>query len=115
MCGSWLVCVVLAYGDHRDLHVLTHSFPTRRSADLSSRNSLGTRYRSDSGFCAQTMISSPPDSGQGSSPKVTRTEIFCAPSALGAGGLLASCASAGAASAIAAANASREGGFIVIS
>src|SRR3546814_961705 len=22
------------YGDHRDLHVLTHSFPTRRSADL---------------------------------------------------------------------------------
>src|SRR3546814_16910966 len=23
-------------GDHRDLHVLTHSFPTRRSSDLSS-------------------------------------------------------------------------------
>src|SRR3546814_622707 len=23
------------YGDHRDLHVLTHSFPTRRSSDLS--------------------------------------------------------------------------------
>src|SRR3546814_9329137 len=22
------------FGDHRDLHVLTHSFPTRRSADL---------------------------------------------------------------------------------
>src|SRR3546814_5588278 len=22
------------YGDHRDLHVLTHSFPTRRSSDL---------------------------------------------------------------------------------
>src|SRR3546814_17510322 len=26
--------VVEGYGDHRDLHVLTHSFPTRRSADL---------------------------------------------------------------------------------
>src|SRR3546814_9934164 len=24
------------YGDHRDLHVLTHSFPTRRSSDLCS-------------------------------------------------------------------------------
>src|SRR3546814_14981195 len=27
------------YGDHRDLHVLTHSFPTRRSSDL-LRNKL---------------------------------------------------------------------------
>src|SRR3546814_6941533 len=26
------------YGDHRDLHVLTHSFPTRRSSDLSCRS-----------------------------------------------------------------------------
>src|SRR3546814_255697 len=25
------------YGDHRDLHVLTHSFPTRRSSDLVAR------------------------------------------------------------------------------
>src|SRR3546814_8764357 len=25
---------VEGYGDHRDLHVLTHSFPTRRSSDL---------------------------------------------------------------------------------
>src|SRR3546814_18130324 len=25
------------YGDHRDLHVLTHSFPTRRSSDLPGR------------------------------------------------------------------------------
>src|SRR3546814_10374119 len=24
------------YGDHRDLHVLTHSFPTRRSSDLAA-------------------------------------------------------------------------------
>src|SRR3546814_10311563 len=25
------------YGDHRDLHVLTHSFPTRRSSDRCTR------------------------------------------------------------------------------
>src|SRR3546814_12470107 len=28
------------YGDHRDLHVLTHSFPTRRSSDLDQRDVL---------------------------------------------------------------------------
>src|SRR3546814_8995251 len=27
-------CFFELYGDHRDLHVLTHSFPTRRSSDL---------------------------------------------------------------------------------
>src|SRR3546814_19237308 len=33
-----MLCFVVfffeGYGDHRDLHVLTHSFPTRRSSDL---------------------------------------------------------------------------------
>src|SRR3546814_11722330 len=29
------------YGDHRDLHGLTHSFPTRRSSDLAARSSCG--------------------------------------------------------------------------
>src|SRR3546814_8571782 len=28
------------YGDHRDLHVLTHSFPTRRSSDLSPHSRM---------------------------------------------------------------------------
>src|SRR3546814_14321601 len=28
-----LCCFFEVYGDHRDLHVLTHSFPTRRSSD----------------------------------------------------------------------------------
>src|SRR3546814_6181170 len=32
--GSFLVFFFECYGDHRDLHVLTHSFPTRRSSDL---------------------------------------------------------------------------------
>src|SRR3546814_3420989 len=30
-------CVFGWYGGHRDLHVLTHSFPTRRSSDLGRR------------------------------------------------------------------------------
>src|SRR3546814_3583657 len=30
LCSFFVSC----YGDHRDLHVLTHSFPTRLSADL---------------------------------------------------------------------------------
>src|SRR3546814_9037916 len=32
------------YGDHRDLHVLTHSFPTRRSSDLQSNRSRRTAH-----------------------------------------------------------------------
>src|SRR3546814_16697538 len=31
---AWLLFFFEWYGDHRDLHVLTHSFPTRRSSDL---------------------------------------------------------------------------------
>src|SRR3546814_6409011 len=30
----WLIFCFLYYGDHQDLHVLTHSFPTRRCSDL---------------------------------------------------------------------------------
>src|SRR3546814_650520 len=30
------------YGDHRDLHVLTHAFPTRRSSDLYARTDVLT-------------------------------------------------------------------------
>src|SRR3546814_19265959 len=32
----------MLYGDHRDLHVLTHSFPTRRASDRPRRNQGGT-------------------------------------------------------------------------
>src|SRR3546814_16327682 len=59
-------------------------------------------------------MSSPVDSGQGSSPKVTRTALFCAPSALAAGASLASCARAGATSASAAASARRGADVIAI-
>src|SRR3546814_17945276 len=38
LCVRYMYMVVCfcfeGYGDHRDLHVLTHSFPTRRSSDL---------------------------------------------------------------------------------
>src|SRR3546814_14150225 len=34
VCIFYVRCFFELYGDHRDLHVLTHSFPTRRSADL---------------------------------------------------------------------------------
>src|SRR3546814_1904129 len=38
-CNSIYIIVFLfeCSGDHRDLHVLTHSFPTRRSSDLRAR------------------------------------------------------------------------------
>src|SRR3546814_20278033 len=34
MCVCSLCFLFVRYGDHRDLHVLTHAFPTRRSSDL---------------------------------------------------------------------------------
>src|SRR3546814_16091283 len=37
MSSMCLLCGIFLFygdGDHRDLHVLTHSFPTRRSSDL---------------------------------------------------------------------------------
>src|SRR3546814_10032997 len=34
------------YGDHRDLHVLTHTFPTRRSSDLQYAAELRAEARS---------------------------------------------------------------------
>src|SRR3546814_18187458 len=30
----WCLVYLYLYGNHRDRHVLTHSFPTRRSSDL---------------------------------------------------------------------------------
>src|SRR3546814_15987691 len=35
-CLTFALCIVVVYlsGPHRDLHVLTRSFPTRRSSDL---------------------------------------------------------------------------------
>src|SRR3546814_6631241 len=41
---SMLVFFFYRYGDHRDLHVLTHSFPTRRSSDLEQ---LGRQHGAD--------------------------------------------------------------------
>src|SRR3546814_19386966 len=40
LCLLFFSFVFLCYGDHRDLLVLTHSFPTRRSSDLRLRQAL---------------------------------------------------------------------------
>src|SRR6056297_234368 len=51
---STLVFFFKGYGDHRDLHVLTHSFPTRRSSDLSRpRRKSRPRFSPQSDTCAQ--------------------------------------------------------------
>src|SRR3546814_18405106 len=45
-------CFFEGYGYHRDLHVLTHSFPTRRSSDLSQhRSPPQQRSASAAGIC----------------------------------------------------------------
>src|SRR3546814_6156493 len=40
MKGYLLAFVFEGYGDHRDLHVLTPSFPTRRSSDLAETREM---------------------------------------------------------------------------
>src|SRR3546814_18710772 len=43
MCMYCLLTLLIffeLYGDHRDLHVLTHSFPTRRVSDLFAERRL---------------------------------------------------------------------------
>src|SRR3546814_16695486 len=37
------------YGYHRDLHVLTHSFPTRRSSDLAGKTTLTEKLLHEGG------------------------------------------------------------------
>src|SRR6056297_1254254 len=57
--GTYDIFIILffffkGYGDHRDLHVLTHSFPTRRSSDLSRpRRKSRPRFSPQSDTCAQ--------------------------------------------------------------
>src|SRR3546814_15079246 len=41
-------------GDHRDLHVLTHSFPTRRSSDLVAIDVAGQLLKSLNGAVLRT-------------------------------------------------------------
>src|SRR3546814_19289256 len=76
MCFSFVFFVYL-YGDHRTLHVLTHSFPTRRSSDLKSwpptphdPNSSETRPCSPTGTPIPTH-STPHASAQPTAPQAT--------------------------------------------
>src|SRR3546814_7152390 len=45
---------VECYGDHRDLHVLVHSFPTRRSSDLPEQAVLAAAQRTHRGSRQET-------------------------------------------------------------
>src|SRR3546814_17287073 len=48
------------YADHRDLHLLTHSFPTRRSSDLDIlRKSFGLILLGAALFFSQSLVPSP--------------------------------------------------------
>src|SRR3546814_5719414 len=62
-------------GDHRDLHVLTHSFPTRRSSDLwsqcASASSTTSRIRSASLSAGMTTATLPRCRGVRASPAAT--------------------------------------------
>src|SRR3546814_6122644 len=49
MCLCLVVFFFYGYGDHRDLHVLTHSFPSRRSSDLPRRRYSAASSLSNSG------------------------------------------------------------------
>src|SRR3546814_14920512 len=43
----FVCCSFYGYGDHRELHVLTHAFPTLRSSDLTAVwDALGTTIKS---------------------------------------------------------------------
>src|SRR3546814_16065427 len=44
-----LLCFVTGYVNHRDLHVMTHSFPTRRSSDLGAIATALVAHRRDLG------------------------------------------------------------------
>src|SRR3546814_2211013 len=69
------------HGDHRDLHVLTHSFPTRRSSDLTPMGlitdatvrSLPARWKRDSIFASGVYLSAA-DLGIFRRSKSTRSE-----------------------------------------
>src|SRR3546814_3307976 len=49
---------VSGFGTHRDLHVLTHSFPTRRSSDLAPVSAMMRRLpmRRASSACASALL-----------------------------------------------------------
>src|SRR3546814_21145809 len=56
----------LGYGDHRDLHGLTHSFPTRRASDLRPMSNWGACNIGKGGWRA------PPGGGEIRPPSSTR-------------------------------------------
>src|SRR3546814_19602823 len=66
-CSVFFVCD----GDHLYLHVLTHSFPTRRSADLTPANSPAPHSPSGHGSPSSGCRATPPNSTTSNAPGAT--------------------------------------------
>src|SRR3546814_8337831 len=73
VCNMAIFCLS-RYGDHRDLHGLTHSFPTRRSADLAMPHrprSVWSSRQSPNGLGCQPQRIVNPSPRRLNSPGVT--------------------------------------------
>src|SRR3546814_17650662 len=70
MC--WRLCVFLFYADSAtlDIHVLTHSFPTRRSSDLRGRAQRRLVAEGEEGFAASRR-----GAGAGNAQHLVRLQV----------------------------------------
>src|SRR3546814_19230205 len=79
-----MICFCSLYGDHRDLHLLTPSFPTRRSSDLVAAGGPANRLGDDRELPARRRDRRVPQVGAGIElPRGART------GAAGGGGISA--------------------------
>src|SRR3546814_13993855 len=79
-----MICFCSLYGDHRDLHLLTPSFPTRRSSDLVAAGGPANRLGDDRELPARRRDRRVPQVGAGIElPRGART------GAAGEGGIAA--------------------------
>src|SRR6059058_6376032 len=65
------------YGDHRDLHVVTHSFPTRRSSDLSASSLNAVASNSPSRIFAASGYRSEEHTSELQSRNDISYAVFC--------------------------------------
>src|SRR3546814_3115978 len=81
-CGVFSVFFYKGYGDHRELHGLTHSFPTRRSADLPvvTKCALGnfaTSKKSEPGSALSRSLRSEEHTSELQSPMRISYAVLC--------------------------------------
>src|SRR3546814_17003639 len=82
-CGDLFV---YGSGDHRELHVLTHSFPTRRSSDLTAIRTLGLASTKRQPSAPVTTTADASSSASPSSAAATKATASSTLSALTANG-----------------------------